>query len=81
MQLDHELVKELGLLRRFAMGGPVAMDVQNNPDPTVVAAAARMHAKGLISTVDGGQLTESGLAAADYLDKLLGLLDPPLEPI
>ncbi len=80
MQLDHELVKELGLLRRFAMGGPVAMDVQNNPDPTVVAAAARMHAKGLI-TADGGQLTENGLAAADYLDRLLGLLDPPLEPI
>ena len=39
MHLDPELIDELNLLRRFSMGGPVAMDVHDNPDPTVTAAA------------------------------------------
>ena len=36
MHLDPELIDELNLLRRFSMGGPVAMDVHDNPDPAVV---------------------------------------------
>ena len=81
MQIDHELVEELSLLRRFGMGGPVAMDVHDNPDPTVIAAAARMHEKGLITSPEGGQLTDNGREAVEHLEQLLNLLDPPLEPI
>ena len=81
MHIDHELVEEIILLRRFGMGGPVAMDVHDNPDPAVIAAAARMYEKGLITSADGGALTESGQEAVDHLEKLLNLLDPPLEPI
>ena len=81
MHLDPELIDEINLLRRFGMGGPVAMDVHDNPDPAVTAAAARMHEKGLITEADGGKLTDSGREAVQHLDSLLNLLDPPLEPI
>ena len=81
MHIDHELVEEISLLRRFSMGGPVAMDVHDNPDPTVIAAAQRMFDKGLITSASGGQLTDSGREAVDHLEKLFNLLDPPLEPI
>ncbi len=81
MHIDQELVDELALLRRFAMGGPVAMDVHDNPDPTVIAAAARMHQKGLITEPEGGQLTDSGREAIEHMERLFNLLDPPLEPI
>ncbi|MDJ0776687.1 MAG: TIGR02647 family protein [Gammaproteobacteria bacterium] len=81
MHIDPELVDELALLRRFAMGGPVAMDVHDNPDPAVVAAAGRMHQKGLITEPEGGQLTDSGREAIEHMERLFNLLDPPLEPI
>lgn len=81
MHIDPELIDELNLLRRFSMGGPVAMDVHDNPDPAIVAAAKRMHEKGLITQPDGGQLTDSGREAIEHMERLFNLLDPPLEPI
>ena len=81
MHIDPELIDELNLLRRFSMGGPVAMDVHDNPDPAVVAAAERMHGKGLITQPDGGELTDSGREAIEHMDRLFNMLDPPLEPI
>ena len=81
MHIDPELVEELNLLRRFGMGGPVAMDVHDNPDPAVVAAAERMHEKGLITQPDGGELTDNGREAVEHMNRLFNLLDPPLEPI
>ena len=81
MHIDPELIDELNLLRRFGMGGPVAMDVHDNPDPAVVAAAERMHEKGLITQPDGGDLTDNGREAVEHMNRLFNLLDPPLEPI
>jgi uncharacterized protein (TIGR02647 family) len=81
MHIDSELIDELNLLRRFSMGGPVAMNVQDNPDPAVIAAAERMFGKGLITAADGGELTASGHEAIEHMNRLFNLLDPPLEPI
>jgi len=81
MHIEPELIEELTLLRRFSMGGPVAMDVHDNPDPAIVAAAERLHEKGLITQADGGALTDSGREAVEHMDRLFNLLDPPLEPI
>jgi len=81
MHFNPELIDELNLLRRFSRGGPVAMDVHDNPDPAVTAAAQRMFKKGLITGVDGGQLSDTGREAVEHLERLLNLLDPPLEPI
>jgi uncharacterized protein (TIGR02647 family) len=81
MHIDPELIDELNLLRRFSMGGPVAMNVQDNPDPAVIAAAERMFGKGLITAADGGELSASGHEAIEHMNRLFNLLDPPLEPI
>ena len=81
MHIDPELIDELTLLRRFSMGGPVAMDVHDNPDPAIVAAAERLHHKGLITQPDGGALTDDGSEAVQHMERLFNLLDPPLEPI
>jgi uncharacterized protein (TIGR02647 family) len=81
MHINPELINELNLLRRFSMGGPVAMNVHDNPDPAVIAAAERMFEKGLISTAEGGQLTDTGREAIEHMERLFNLLDPPLEPI
>ena len=81
MHIEAELIDELNLLRRFSMGGPVAMNVHDIPDPAVIAAAERMFAKGLITAADGGQLTDSGREAIEHMERLFDLLDPPLEPI
>jgi uncharacterized protein (TIGR02647 family) len=81
MHIDQELIDELNLLRRFSMGGPVAMNVHDNPDQAVIAAAERMFAKRLITAADGGQLTDSGREAIAHMERLFNLLDPPLEPI
>lgn len=81
MHINPELIDELNLLRRFSLGGPVAMNVHDNPDAAVIAAAQRMFAKGLITVADGGQLTDSGREAIDHMERLFNLLDPPLEPI
>ena len=42
--------------------------------PEVVAAAGRLHAKGLTDHVDGGYLTERGIEAANHAQKLVSLL-------
>ena len=81
MHIDLELIAELTLLRRFSMGGPVAMNVHDSPDSAVIAAAARMFDKGLITAADGGQLTASGQEAIEHMKRLFNLLDPPLEPV
>ena len=81
MHINPELIDELNLLRRFSMGGPVAMDVHDNPDPAVIAAAERMFGKGLITAADGGELTANGHEAIEHMNRLFNLLDPPLEPI
>tara|TARA_R110002096_G_scaffold370918_2_gene564392 strand:- start:46 stop:291 length:246 start_codon:yes stop_codon:yes gene_type:complete len=81
MRLDSDIIEELGLLKRFSMGGPLAMDLSDSPDEDIVAAAERMFEKGLITQADGGELTDAGREAIEHMDRLFNLLTPPLEPI
>ena len=83
MVLDAELIDELNLLLRYRMtstpGGGV--EIGEAADPAVIAAAQRLCQKGLIERSDGGNLTDSGREAVDRLSRLVGQLEPPLEPI
>ena len=82
MHLDPELIEELGLLRRLSQD--LSLDVsslQSSVDPEVSAAAGRLLQKGILSDANGGELTESGIEAADHMNRLFNLLSPPLEPI
>ncbi len=82
MHLDPELIEELSLLRRISQDS--SLDVANlrsSSDPGVSAAADRLVEKGILSQTGDAQLTESGVEAADHMNRLFNLLSPPLEPI
>ena len=47
---------------------------QKTADAEVIAAVQRLHAKGLITQIDGGYLTSLGRDAAEHAQTTLGLL-------
>jgi uncharacterized protein (TIGR02647 family) len=80
MQLDPELIEELSLLRRMSQDSSLdVISLQSSADQAVSAAAGRLAQKGILSNSD--QLTESGVEAAEHMNRLFNLLSPPLEPI
>lgn len=83
MHLDTEIIDELNLLMRYRMTSTPAggIEVGKAAEPAVIAAAQRLFEKGLIERADGGNLTDSGRQAVGSLSRLLGQLEPPLEPI
>lgn len=46
----------------------------HSASPDAIAAAKRLHAKGLISQKDGGYLTSLGSEAAEHAQRLLSVL-------
>ncbi len=82
MQLDPELIEELSLLRRISQDSSLDVaDLCSSGDPGVSAAAERLVQKGILSQTGDAGLTESGIEAADHMNRLFNLLSPPLEPI
>ena len=82
MQLDPELIEELSLLRRISLNlSEEEIDFSSLGDRTVVAAAGRLFEKGIISSPDGGHLTDSGRDAVEHMKRLFNELSTPLEPI
>ncbi len=79
MHIAPEIVDDMNLLRRFSLCGLGNMDFQDNPDPAISDAAARLLEKGLID--ENNRLTDAGREAVEHLTRLFNLLDPPLEPI
>ncbi|SDI81819.1 TIGR02647 family protein [Pseudomonas delhiensis] len=77
MAFTQELVAELELLALFDLENTQAgLKIHHDAAPTAVAAAGRLHAKGLIDQPDGGYLTSLGLDAAEHAQVLLGILKP-----
>ncbi|MCH8531070.1 MAG: TIGR02647 family protein [Saccharospirillum sp.] len=72
--VDH--LAELNLLTQFPMTSQQAgLKVHSHEaDPALVAAAQRLHEKGLISQKDGGYLTPLGSEALELSQKLAGIL-------
>jgi uncharacterized protein (TIGR02647 family) len=82
MQLDPELIEELSLLRRISLNlSEEEIDLSTIGDRTVVAAAGRLFEKGIISSADGGHLTDNGRDAVEHMNRLFNQLSTPLEPI
>lgn len=70
---DH--MSELNLLSQFQAGDPtVGIKVHSTASPDSIAAAQRLHEKGLTSQVDGGYLTPRGVDAAHHAQALLHVL-------
>ncbi len=70
-----ELMHELNTLLRFdPETTQLGIKVHKDADPAVIAAAERLHGKGLISQADGGYLTRHGREAAEHAQAALALL-------
>ena len=75
MPYTPELVDELNTLIRFDLEtSQQGIKVHKNADPAVIEATRRLHAKGLLTQVDGGYLTGLGRDAAEHAQAVLTIL-------
>lgn len=75
MPYTPDLVDELNTLIRFdLMCSQQGVKVHKTADAAVIAAASRLHRKGLLTQVDGGYLTSLGRNAAEHAQAALALL-------
>jgi uncharacterized protein (TIGR02647 family) len=75
MSYTPELVAELEILVLFPLDSTKeGLKVHQTAAPSAIAAAKRLHAKGLIDQPDGGYLTSLGRDAAEQAQTLLTIL-------
>ena len=75
MPFTPELVHELNTLVRFDLAtSQQGIKVHKTADPEVIAAARRLHSKGLLTQADGGYLTGLGRDAAEHAQAALTIL-------
>ncbi|KQQ53739.1 DNA-binding protein [Pseudomonas sp. Leaf127] len=80
MSYTPELVAELEILALFNLDNTLeGLKVHHVAASTAIAAAQRLHDKGLTSQVDGGYLTSLGLEAARHAQSLLTILQTARE--
>jgi uncharacterized protein (TIGR02647 family) len=61
MPFTPDLVDELNTLIHFDLGTTQqGIKIHKTADPAIIAATRRLHAKGLLTLVDGGYLTSLG---------------------
>ncbi len=76
MALAKFLVDEISILALFNPASTLeGIKVHHDADPDAIAAARRLHDKGLTSLPDGGYLTALGQEAVRHLDSLVTILD------
>ncbi|MEH6456995.1 MAG: TIGR02647 family protein [Cocleimonas sp.] len=75
MPFDSQLTDELNLLTQFNLKNEQdGIKVHNDAAAELIAAAGRLHDKGLITQVDGGYLTDLGRKAAEHSQALTSIL-------
>lgn len=80
MPYSPEQMHELDVLIRYNLDSTYqGIKVHKNASPEVIEAVKRLYAKGLITQVDGGYLTDLGIKAAEHAQTLLMLLGPAYE--
>lgn len=78
MAFTAELVAELEILLLFNLdNGQEGLKIHHDAAASAVAAAGRLHDKGLISLADGGYLTRLGHEAAEHAHSLRAILTAP----
>jgi uncharacterized protein (TIGR02647 family) len=80
MPYSPEQIHELDVLIRYNLDSNYqGIKVHQSASPEVIEAVKRLHAKGLITQIDGGYLTDLGRKAAEYAQTLLLMLGPAYE--
>lgn len=75
MAIPEQLHAEINILALFNPGSTLeGIKVHHSATPEAIAAAQRLHEKGLITLPDGGYLTALGQDAVRNLDALLMIL-------
>lgn len=75
MRLQNDMLEELRLLAQFNPASTLeGIKVHHTAEESLVEAAERLFAKGLVSQPDGGYLTLRGQEAVQHLDNVLSLL-------
>ena len=75
MPFTSDLLEEINTLLRFDLDtSQQGIKIHSSASATVIAATARLHAKGLITLSDGGYLTPLGRDAAEQAQMLLSIL-------
>ncbi len=76
MPYSPDLMAELDILCLFDLSTTQAgIKVHSNASEAAIAAAARLHDKGLLTQPDGGYLTALGHEAAEHAQALLRLIE------
>lgn len=75
MRLTDEQCYEIDILIQFNLESlQEGIKVHSTAAPEMIAAAQRLHAKGLITQPDGGYLTSLGHTAAEHAQALKVIL-------
>ncbi|WP_137940064.1 TIGR02647 family protein [Chitinivorax sp. B] len=75
LKIDLDRHHELELLARYSLTSrQQGLKLRADAEASLVAAAERLHQKGLITERDGGYLTEEGFHLAESLQKVLAVL-------
>jgi len=75
MPYSNDITEELNVLALFNLETDLeGIKVHSSAGEAKVAAAKRLHDKGLTSQVDGGYLTSLGRTAAEHAQGLLQIL-------
>ncbi|HIP93998.1 MAG TPA: TIGR02647 family protein [Leucothrix sp.] len=75
MLFTAELVDEVNLLMQFNLKNEQdGLKVHHEAAPELIAAAQRLHDKGIVSQHDGGYLTDLGRKSAEHAQDLLMIL-------
>ncbi len=71
---DQDLLQEINLLLKFPDTTLEGIKIHHDADPALIAAARRLHDKGLTTLPDGGYLTDLGRETVETATLLRGLL-------
>jgi uncharacterized protein (TIGR02647 family) len=67
MTFTPEMIAELNLLLKFPMKSLMqGLKIHHDAEPEVIAAAKRLHDKGIVTLPDGGYLTDLGYDLAEH---------------
>lgn len=76
MSFSNENLAELNVLMLFNSSGSLdGIKIHHTAEPAVIAAAKRLHERGLITLADGGYLTSFGSQAMEHVQALHTVLN------
>ena len=75
--LTQDMIDEMNLLLHYKLDTTLeGIKIHKDADPSVIAAAQRLHGKGLVTETDGGYLTDLGRTAAEHVHACKMILHP-----